>query len=426
LWFFFLTNWIGQDYFSPQGLNFFFYLVIIAMLLKWFNVSHVEPPGQVYRWLWQLGRFSLLIQKIWIWAIAPDTHRVAAPLPKRTMLFIILMVIFSFDVFSHPLTPFFVITSVTILVIFRRCGPWWLPLLLDIMTVAWILVMAQPFLVGHADLVVGSVGQVNSSVTTSVTSRAVRGNPEHEFIATMRIIMSALVWLLACGGALRRLRQGHRDITYILLAVVPFPLILVQQYGGEMFLRIYLFSLPFMVFFAAALFYPPYQLPTMRVKLPWKTMALICTNLVLLGGFLFTRYGNERVDYMTYDEVAGIRYLYAIAPRNSLFVESWTGAPLQFKDFEKYTGESMSDAIPDAIDTVAAANVDPIIQFFKHQNHPSAYLLFTRSEKANATSYSGLPSDALDRLEAAILHSGKFKLLYNNRDAQIFQFINAP
>src|SRR6266487_849605 len=33
-WFFYLTNWIGQDYFSPQGFNFFLYLVIIATLLK--------------------------------------------------------------------------------------------------------------------------------------------------------------------------------------------------------------------------------------------------------------------------------------------------------------------------------------------------------------------------------------------------------
>jgi hypothetical protein len=425
LWFFYLTNWIGQDYFSPQGLNFFFYLVIIAMLLKWFNVSLMEPLDRLYRWLWQLCRFSLLIQKVWTWAIAPDTHRIAVPPPKRNILLIVLLVIFAFDVFSHPLTPFFVIASVTALVIFRRCSPWWLPLLMILMTVLWVLIMAQPFLVGHLDMVIGSVGKVNSSVSTSVTSRAVRGDAEHAFIADVRILMSGLVWLLACGGALRRLRQGRRDITYILLAVVPFPIILVQQYGGEMFLRIYLFSLPFMVFFAAALFFPPYQL-RVHIKLPWQTIALIGVNLVLLGGFLFTRYGNERVDYMTYDEVAGVRYLYAVAPANSLFVESWTGAPLQFKDFEKYTGISMSDAISNAADTVATANITPIIQFFGNQNHPEAYLLFTRSERANAVSYSGLPSDALDKLEAALLRSGKFKLIYHNQDAQILHFINAP
>ena len=131
LWFFYLTNWIGQDYISPQGLNFFFYLVIIAILLKWFNMYHMGPPSQKSRWLWRLGRFSVPAYKVWVWAMAPDTYRIAAPSRKRTILLIIMIVIFAFDVSSHPLTPFFVITSVTALVIFRRCGPWWLPLLMD-------------------------------------------------------------------------------------------------------------------------------------------------------------------------------------------------------------------------------------------------------------------------------------------------------
>ena len=39
LWLFYLTNWVGQDYFCPQGLDFFFYLTIIAVLLKWFQVQ---------------------------------------------------------------------------------------------------------------------------------------------------------------------------------------------------------------------------------------------------------------------------------------------------------------------------------------------------------------------------------------------------
>src|SRR5450755_4161518 len=38
LLFFTLTNWVGQDYFSPQGLDFFLYLVIIMILLKWFRM----------------------------------------------------------------------------------------------------------------------------------------------------------------------------------------------------------------------------------------------------------------------------------------------------------------------------------------------------------------------------------------------------
>jgi len=37
MWFFFVSNWIGQDYFSPQGLNFFLYLAVLAVLLTWFK-----------------------------------------------------------------------------------------------------------------------------------------------------------------------------------------------------------------------------------------------------------------------------------------------------------------------------------------------------------------------------------------------------
>ncbi len=33
LWFFYITDWVWQDYFAPQGLNFFLYLVIIAIIL---------------------------------------------------------------------------------------------------------------------------------------------------------------------------------------------------------------------------------------------------------------------------------------------------------------------------------------------------------------------------------------------------------
>ena len=32
-----LGNWVGQDYFSPQSLNFLLYLAFLAILLTWFS-----------------------------------------------------------------------------------------------------------------------------------------------------------------------------------------------------------------------------------------------------------------------------------------------------------------------------------------------------------------------------------------------------
>src|SRR5437763_6240239 len=38
-WFFYLTNWVGQDYFSPQALAYFLNLVMLGICLGWFRVA---------------------------------------------------------------------------------------------------------------------------------------------------------------------------------------------------------------------------------------------------------------------------------------------------------------------------------------------------------------------------------------------------
>jgi hypothetical protein len=417
LWFFALTNWIWQDSFVPQGLNFFLYLVIIAILLKWFKVPPAAQPRKRRQHSQHLGRFSLLAHRLYMWLTAPDTLRTPSQPRQRIALLVILVVIFALVVFSHPLTPFFVLASVTALVIFRRCTPRWLPILMAAMTGAWIIFMTQPFLAGHSFMVTGDIGQVTSAVTSNVTNHVVQGTPEHIFIADMRVIMTALIWGLALVGGVRRLLRGYGDVTFVLLAVAPFPLLLVQSYGGEMLLRIYLFTLPLMAFFAAALFYTT---STKRSSL-WLTAVIAGTSIVLLGGFLFTRYGNELKDYMTRAEVDGVRYLYSIAPPHSLLIEGWDGTPWQFQDYEKYTTLSLVSTVPDA---VRNKDVNRIVQLIESEEGPAVYMIFTRSQEATAESFDGLPPGTEKRLEDALLTSGKFKLIYSNPDVQIFEYLH--
>lgn len=417
LWFFYLTNWIAQDYFSPQGLNFFLYLVIIAILLTWFKIAPKAKPHKRQHWQFPT-RFSPSVSWFLSWLRAPDPLCLIVQPWQRWALLTSLIVVFGLVVFSHPLTPFFVLASVTTMVVFRRCHPFWLPILMAIMTGAWLFFMTQAFLAGHSNMVLGNFGAVSSNISSSVTSRTSNGDPQHQFIALTRIIMTGFIWVLAFIGAVRRLRKGHQDITYILLAVAPFPLIVAQDYGGEMFLRVYLFTLPFMVFFAAALFYSKYRL-VIRKTSPWMTIAIIVTNLVLLGGFFFTRYGNEYMDYMTNAEVDSVYYLYSIAPPNSLLIAGWNDTPWQYKNYEKYTCESLAEILPDVVNL----KVSKLAQVISSQRNPHIYLLFTRGEKAQAHLLYGLPNDALDRLEDAMLKSEEFKQIYSNRDAQIFIFV---
>ena len=421
LWFFYLNNWVGQDYFSPQGLNVFLYLVIIAILLKWFKIPPKEQPQVQGQRRQSRVRFPPLASRFFDWLGTPDPFFIALQPWQRRALLASLLLVYGLVVFSHPLTPFFVLPSVAALVVLRRCRPFWLPILMAIMAGAWIFFMAQAFLVGHLNLVIGTFGDFSSNVSSNVTSRATQGNPQHLFIALLRIIMSAFIWGLAFLGGIRRLRKGYKGTTYVLLAVAPFALIVAQNYGGEMFLRIFLFALPLMAFFAASLFYSKHTL-AIRKTSPWMTVAIIAMNLVLLGGFFFTRYGNEGVDYITYAEFDGVQHLYSIAPPHSLLIEAWDDSPWQYKDYEKYTCGSLYDAIPDA---VIQANAGEVIRYIKSQGYPHTYLIFTRGQRAYAITYNGLPDDTLDRLENALLASRDFKLIYRNPDAQILLFLGS-
>ena len=350
-----------------------------------------------------------------MWLTVPDTFYAPCQPRQRIALLIGLVIIFALVVFSHPLTPFFVLVSVTALVIFRRCTPRWLPILMAVMTGAWIILMAQPFLAGHWYEVFGNFGQVGNSITANLAARVV-GSPEHIFIDVARVIMTAVIWVLACMGAIFRLRRGYRDVSYILLAMAPFTLIVANSYDGEMLLRIYLFSLPLMVFFAAALFCTTSNFSMSRKM----TMAVAGVSLILLGGFLFTRYGNERMDYMSNAEVNGMHYLYNIAQPGSLLIESTYSTPWQFQDLEKYYYYTLTEVLPNA---VTSGGVDSIVRLINAENPPDAYLIFARSEKASAELYLGLPPTALDRLEDSLLGSGKFRLIYSNPDIQILQYI---
>ncbi len=388
--------------------------MLIAILLTWFQAQKPSAWGQ---YLARLCAFTSVTCQVSNWFAAPATCHTPLQKWQRGALLVVVLTIFAFSVYSHPLTPFFVFTSVIVLVLFQRCRPRWLPFVMAFMIATWIMLMARPFLVGHTSMVVGNVGQLSGAVSTNVTAR-VHGNSAHTFITTLRVVMTALLWLGALVGSMRRLRQGHADIVCILLALAPFPLLVAQQYGGEMFLRIYLFSLPFMAFFAAACFIDTSHHPLREIS---SRLLLVTTlaSLLLLGGFLFTRYGNERMDYVTYQEAAGVRYLYQEARSGALFLGGWNDTPWLFKHYESYRCYSMADVLPAA---VAQHNVAAIVQFLKHQHRPQSFVILTRAQEAQAEAFADFPSGALDRLGVALDQSGQFTLIYHTADVQIYLF----
>ncbi len=439
LCFFFLTNWIAQDYYSPQGLNFFLYLLVLAILLKWFKRPIPASPQLQETVRCKAGKLARYVGPTFNWLTAPDDIP-ATPLQthQQRALLASVIAIFALMVFTHPLTPFLTIGTVAALVIFGRVGPRWLPILMSAMTIGWAFFMAQPYLTGHILSILSDIGQIGRAISSNVTSRVAAGDPLHIFIGRVRTAMTFIIWILAFMGAFFRLKRDYHDASYVLLAVTLFPIVLIQSYGGEMLLRIYLFTLPMMTFFAASLFYTPQPRflmklaqPITRKIIPTKgsvsigIMAFFMKILIgvvsvgLLIGFLFTRYGNERADYVTSAELAGVRQLYTIAPKNSLLLAGWYGTPWQFQDIERYEYYDLSE--DKLITAVSTQNVDSIVQFIQKTKIPKTYLILTRTQRATAQG-GGYPPDMLDKFERKLLASKQFTLVYQNADTQILQF----
>ena len=417
LLFFQLTNWVGQDYFSPQGLNFFLYLIIIMILVKWFRM-----PSKARA---QSRKSASFKQKFFAWLKAPDPLSPPLKSWQRRGLLCCLILVYGLIVCSHPLTPFFVLLSVFTLVLFRRCYPFWLPILMTIILIAWIFIVARPYLSQHGSGIINTLGDLTANLPKSIATGQMKERTLYAYIAEIRLYVTLLLWLLAFLGAIKRLRQGQRDITVILLAINGFAVIAAQSYGGEILMRIYLFTEPFMCFFAAALFFdnritraftPARTHPTFL----WRTAAIIAATIILLGSFFFTRYGDEHVDYISHKEWDAVQYLYRVAPNNSLIVEAWNDAPLYFEHFSKYTIANLTTTFPEA---VMHTDVNGVVQFFENEHNPDSYIIFSQEEQIHASAWDELPPDMLKRLETGLLQTGKFKLLYSNSDTEILQFV---
>jgi hypothetical protein len=292
VWLFYPANWVGQDYFAPQAMTYLFYLTIVVVLLLWFRPS----PLQRERWLryqrwWRLRHAAAPLLRAVRLPPRPLQHepRQFQLLPgQRIGLIIALMAIFVASIVSHQLTPPTMIVSVAMLVAVRRCSVRQLLILLAVIVAAYINYLTVAYWSGHLSDLLGSLGHVGKTVRSSTTNR-VQGDAAHQLVSRGRLGLTFVIWCIAGAGAWRRMRRGAGDLALLALAVAPFLVILLQSYGGEVLLRIYLFVLP-----ATAVLIAGALLPAGEPRRRGLTAAAAgVLTVVLIATFYVTRYGNE-------------------------------------------------------------------------------------------------------------------------------------
>ena len=191
IWLFYLTDWIGQDYFSPQAFGFFFFLVTVALLVRWFSARDASGyRASVAAGLPVIGRMPGPVRTTVDRLFQRDPMRAEGLSPgARAGLMAVFLAIFGFTIAGHQLTPFFAVSAVGALVVLLRIRWPSLPIVMGVMVATWVAFMAVAFLIGHFQNVAGYVGTLSDSFVTCVTKQRTR---DSEYIQT-RVFKEATI-----------------------------------------------------------------------------------------------------------------------------------------------------------------------------------------------------------------------------------------
>jgi hypothetical protein len=311
------TNWIFQDYFSPQALNYLFYLVVIAAVLACWQPRRVKRDGpERGYWLERLSQSRGLVTHSRL--TGGDTTSTWGRVETISVLGLLGLIALA-SALSHQLTPYAMVLALGGCLLTRRLGRPELMLLVAVFALGWLSLGASNYWVGHLNVIFGSVGQVSSTVSSNVTSR-VSGGSTHLLVVEIRILLTGAVYLLAGVGFLRRYTDSR-----VLEALVgaPFVLVAAQSYGGEGLLRVVLFGLPFVSLLAASAVFPR-QWGTIRSLAPkiaigrfagaGRIILRLVVVAVVLGFALATtivRGGNDAYVSFSKGELEAVNYAYA-------------------------------------------------------------------------------------------------------------------
>ncbi|WP_312018769.1 lipopolysaccharide biosynthesis protein [Streptomyces sp. I05A-00742] len=401
LWLFALCGWVGQDYFSPQSLNYVLYLLFVAVLLVWF------------RWPGELPGKRL-----------PGERRVE-PADRRTLTLLLglLIALFAASVASHQLTPFVMLGVLTTLVLVRRCTLRGLPLLCGVMLAVWVGFLAEPYWSGHFDELFGGVGSLGGNVSSSVSGRIEGGNPVHKLVLYTRVALAGGVLAFAALGWWRRRRAGVGDTALVVLTCVPFLAFGMQSYGGEVALRVFLFAVPGACVLAALALFPAAARKPRPLVAP---LGALAAGLVLLFGFLVARWGNEDFERVRPGEVAAMDYVHAhdeptvrLLWMSSDTVNNVTPAmPWGTRDMERVLYEpTLAPRDP--------ARVSDLVTALR-QAGPNSYLILGQGQSTYLELSAGYRAGWDLRIRQALDRRPELRRVLSNHDAALYELRDRP
>jgi hypothetical protein len=409
-WLFVAADWVGQDYFSPQGFGYLLYLLFIGILLNWFR-----PEVRPVAWVPRAGRLRTFLR-----GPLASGERPPRPTPagERTVLLLLLVVLFAVATASHQLTPFLILFGCAALVLVRRSTARGLPVLLAVMVASWVGFMTTAYWAGHANDLFSGAGDLLSNLTGGVAGRVSKGSQSLATVQAGRILIAGTLVILAVFGTLRRRLRRIDDRVALVLLVVPFLAAGLQNYGGEIALRVYFFVIPGACILAAYLFFPTTFTAARRT---WAVCAAALCGMLVAGGFLFVRFGNENFEQVRPGDVRAFDVMLRETPANLINVV-WLADPADeagYFPMMPWGARRMEQFDYTAVRAPAdPRDVAPIVRAL--QEKPDGYFITTLGNEAYNQFNYGLPASYAGRMRTALAVSPDLRQVVQDGGAVVY------
>jgi hypothetical protein len=370
LWIFPVFDWTSQDYFGPQAFAYLLFLAWVSVLM--------------FVALRRNGTLS-------VWTIA------------------LTLILYSLIVLTHLLTAVIglaVLAALTLTRLIRR------PTLLItslLIFIFWQVSFAAPFFTFYRDQLVQSIVDVPNFLS-SLGGR-LQGSPEHSEIALLRILVSFLVFAIGALSAvlLVRHRPIQRSTKFAMAFLVGLTLVApLTFYGGEMVIRLLLFSLPMLSVLVAG-----------AIRLRLIPIVLLAALVVMAPVHLLTHYGNEQYDYVSPDELAGYQYIAdKLAPANV-----YGGFPAgRFINTVMLDSRNATVPLDEPLPTVDDYRF-PGAHHWRNGDWP-VYVAISRGDRAVMTLFYNRPT-FISEVLAVIQSDPRFQRVFGNDDIVIYRWLGA-
>lgn len=412
VWLFFVANWVGQDYFSPQSVAFALHLGVLAVVLRRYGRSGTGGGS---------GRRG---QAVWT---------------------VVLTVLVMAMVISHQLTPAMLVVSLLALVLLRRHRDWVPVATTVVIFLAWCATAALPFLSAAMPDMIRAVGDIGGNVERGYGATPTGAGALATSWAAR--LLSGSVLLLAAAGAWRQPVLRYRAMPLLVITAAPLPMFVASSYGSEMIFRVLMFMLPGVAFFAAAALLPKVRTlaaaeaaaeagarrktePPARRGIGARLRTGFGIRvwgplLVLLAGtavFVPSYSGKDRINYFPPQEVALVGQLFDEAPEGSLVVAANRNYPLAYASYGSIDHYWFLEDDRSHVDEIVRDPADTLATDMAGVDRPSrAYFLFTQGQLANSEMNGQLTGAQLNSVLESVAASPRFRLVAENGAGAVYE-----